>query len=115
MADEPDEPERPDAGGHFDDAELEAMLENFEEEFHEGEGGAGESADPTGDEPSFEDELEGLLGDKAKAAFICTRLNSAELLAAFCQISDISPNASDRSRVPSPWCTTSTATARRPR
>ena len=68
MADEPDEPERPDdAGGHFDDAELEAMLENFEEKFHEGEGGAGESADPTGDEPSFEDELEGLLGDKAKA------------------------------------------------
>ena len=91
MADEPDEPERPDDDGeHFDDAELEAMLENFEEEFHEGEGGAGEPADPTGDEPSFEDELEGLLGDKAKAAFICTRLNSAELLAAFCQISDIS-------------------------
>lgn len=91
MADEPDEPERSgDAGGHFDDAELEAMLENFEEEFHEDEGGAGEPADPTGDEPSFEDELEGLLGDKAKAAFICTRLNSAELLAAFCQISDIS-------------------------
>lgn len=91
MADEPDEPERPDDDGeHFDDAELEAMLENFEEEFREGEGGAGESADPTGDEPSFEDELEGLLGDKAKAAFICTRLNSAELLAAFCQISDIS-------------------------
>ena len=93
MADEPDEPERQgNDGGHFDDAELEAMLENFEEEFHEGEGGSGASdpSDAEGDRPSFEDELEGLLGDKAKAAFICTRLNSAELLAAFCQISDIS-------------------------
>ncbi len=36
MADEPDEPERSgDAGGHFDDAELEAMSRISEEEFHE--------------------------------------------------------------------------------
>ena len=37
----------------------------------------------------FNDELQGLLGDKAKAAMILTRLTSAELLAAFCQVTDI--------------------------
>lgn len=38
----------------------------------------------------FEDELAGLLGDKAKRAALITRIASAELLAAFCQLSDIS-------------------------
>ena len=41
---------------------------------------------PAGD---FDEELEGLLGNKAKAAVIITRLTSAELLAAFCQVTDI--------------------------
>ena len=38
----------------------------------------------------FDDELSGLLGDKAKAAVLITRVTSARLLAAFCQLSDIS-------------------------
>lgn len=38
----------------------------------------------------FEDELAGLLGNKAKRAALITRIASAELLAAFCQLSDIS-------------------------
>lgn len=39
---------------------------------------------------TFDDELEGLLGNKAKCAVLITRLASSELLAAFCQLSDIS-------------------------
>ncbi|WEV73570.1 hypothetical protein OZX74_06545 [Bifidobacterium sp. ESL0798] len=38
----------------------------------------------------FDEELEGLLGNRAKVAVLITRLISAELLAAFCQIADIS-------------------------
>lgn len=38
----------------------------------------------------FEDELAGLIGNKAKRAALITRIASAELLAAFCQLSDIS-------------------------
>ncbi|NMM92909.1 hypothetical protein [Bifidobacterium oedipodis] len=38
----------------------------------------------------FENELAGLLGNKAKVALIVTRVASAELLAAFCQLSDVS-------------------------
>ena len=38
----------------------------------------------------FDNELAGLLGNKAKVALIVTRLASAELLAAFCQLSDVS-------------------------
>ena len=39
---------------------------------------------------SFDDELQGLLGNRAKSAVIITRVTSAQLLAAFCQLSDIS-------------------------
>ena len=38
----------------------------------------------------FDDELQGLLGNKAKTAVIVTRIASADLLAAFCQLSDVS-------------------------
>lgn len=38
----------------------------------------------------FDNELAGLLGNKAKVALIVTRLALLELLAAFCQLSDIS-------------------------
>lgn len=102
---------------HFSDEELEAALAGFEKEFAESDaknakdaggtdngadnadaagdqtvetpadGNGGDSADPTA---TFDDELEGLLGNKAKVAVIITRLASADLLAAFCQISDIS-------------------------
>ncbi|WEV72843.1 hypothetical protein [Bifidobacterium sp. ESL0790] len=39
---------------------------------------------------NFDDELQGLLGNRAKVAVLVTRLSSADLLAAFCQIADIS-------------------------
>lgn len=39
---------------------------------------------------SFDDELEGLIGNRAKAAIISTGLAAADLLAAFCQMADIS-------------------------
>ena len=38
----------------------------------------------------FDEALAGLLGDKAKMAALITRVASAELLAAFCQLADIS-------------------------
>lgn len=95
---------------HFSDEELEAALAGFEKEFAEqehsgatgadGSDGTGSATDGTGDSAtadagqdvasSFDDELEGLIGNKAKVAVIITRLASAELLAAFCQLSDIS-------------------------
>ncbi|KFF30630.1 hypothetical protein [Bifidobacterium bombi] len=53
-------------------------LERFEREF----GGT------PGDD--FDDELAGLLGNKAKTAILITRLVSADLLAAFCHLADIS-------------------------
>ncbi|KAB8290636.1 hypothetical protein [Bifidobacterium avesanii] len=88
---------------HFSDEELEAALAGFEKEVAEQDakaaGGtdaaAGQGANPDAEAPAdpaanFDDELEGLIGNKAKVAVIITRLASAELLAAFCQLSDIS-------------------------
>ena len=42
------------------------------------------------DSLKFEDELQGLLGNRAKVAVIITRLTSPRLLSAFCELSDIS-------------------------
>ena len=47
-------------------------------------------ADVVDPSAGFDNELAGLLGDKAKMALIVTRIASADLLAAFCQLSDIS-------------------------
>ncbi|RBP99174.1 hypothetical protein [Bifidobacterium xylocopae] len=95
----------PDGGSdHLSDEEIERALAGFEAEF-KGETGDGDAARTAPSSPGgadgaadddqsaaggFDEELEGLLGNKAKAALIVTRLASAELLAAFCQISDIS-------------------------
>lgn len=75
----------------FDDEELARAFDHIEEEFNNA------ATDATHDDMdeletglSFEDELQGLLGNKAKAAMICTRLRDVDLLAAFCQIADIS-------------------------
>ena len=43
-------------------------------------------------EIGFDDELEGILGNKAKRAILVTRLTSADLLAAFCSLADITEN-----------------------
>lgn len=105
---------------HFSDEELEAALADFEQEFageSDGTATGDDTSDPSapvapeaGESPDihdihmdipddaseidasvgFEDELQGLLGNKAKAAVIVTRVATAELLAAFCQLSDIS-------------------------
>ncbi|AKV55057.1 hypothetical protein BACT_0451 [Bifidobacterium actinocoloniiforme DSM 22766] len=93
------------AGGeddHLSDEEIERALAGFEQEFQEDAAGGSQASDgpldgqagPQEADPltsgGFDEELEGLIGNKAKAALIVTRLASAELLAAFCQISDIS-------------------------
>lgn len=105
-----------DGGLHFSDEELESALEGFEREFRDeqsasdsvsdSDSGSSEDApaaqDPLQDaQGDFDEELQGLIGNKAKAAIIITRLASAELLAAFCQISDISARcvASDQGAV----------------
>lgn len=102
---------------HFSDEELEAALAGFEKEFSDDAASDGKSSDQDGAsadssvdsstddvanavneamadvvDPSvgFDNELAGLLGNKAKIALIVTRVASAELLAAFCQLSDIS-------------------------
>ncbi|NEG95944.1 hypothetical protein GFD17_04060 [Bifidobacterium sp. SMB2] len=60
----------------FSDEEINAALAGFEDELN--------------DMDSFDAELQGLLGNKAKAAVLITQLSAADLLAAFCQLSDIS-------------------------
>ncbi len=94
-------------GMHFSEEELEAAMAGFEKEFNESmESQSFDDSQPDSDhqEPSdvdrmldeaenslkFEDELQGLLGNRAKVAVIITRLTSARLLAAFCELSDIS-------------------------
>lgn len=97
-----------DDGPSFSDEELEAALAGFEAEFQNQDGTSdADSAAPHADDGllpedvtvpddasaltgSFDDELEGLLGNKAKAAMIITQLASADLLAAFCQLADVS-------------------------
>ncbi|MCH4209287.1 hypothetical protein [Bifidobacterium sp.] len=95
---------------HFSDEELQAALEGFEKEFDGQEPGqpelpndsdttgkgAGQGADDgvdggagTSAGDDFDEELKGLVGDKAKTAALITRLASARLLAAFCQLADI--------------------------
>lgn len=96
------------AGGmHFSEEELEAAMAGFEQEFKDAEATKNERADNPSSESSessgiddmlnaaedslkFEDELQGLLGNRAKVAVIITRLTSPRLLSAFCELSDIS-------------------------
>lgn len=106
---------------HFDDAELEAALEGFEQEFRDHESHTDDATDtPTAhstdnehpadgtdtsheesvteaaeDALQFEEDLEGLLGNHAKIAMIITRITSGELLSAFCELSDISATCFD--------------------
>ena len=110
----------PNANGmHFSEEELEAAMAGFEQEFKDAEAskneradnppseafdsseasGNAESSESSGiddmlnaaeDSLKFEDELQGLLGNRAKVAVIITRLTSPRLLAAFCELSDIS-------------------------
>ena len=84
-----------------DDSKDDSRFESDVDSESGTEAGAGDETGPTGEQPmeqngnldgvaDFDQELEGLIGNRAKAAVMVTRLASAELLAAFCQISDIS-------------------------
>ena len=94
-------------GMHFSEEELDAAMAGFEKEFNESvESQSADGSQPESDHQEssdidkmldeaenslkFEDELQGLLGNRAKVAVIITRLTSARLLAAFCELSDIS-------------------------
>lgn len=100
-------------GMHFSEEELEAAMAGFEQEFKDAEATKderannppskasdnAESSESSGiddmlnaaeDSLKFEDELQGLLGNRAKVAVIITRLTSPRLLSAFCELSDIS-------------------------
>ena len=108
MSDEPEDKDKDFDGQHFSDEELEAAVAGFEKEFAEGSGEANGSVTDASDAPDmenveipddaseidpsvgFDEALAGLLGDKAKMAALVTRVASAELLAAFCQLADIS-------------------------
>mgnify|MGYP001353829026 CR=1 FL=1 len=87
---------------HFTDAELDAALTDFEQETHNDQVPQGASQDGTDDaHHGFDNELQELIGNKAKSAVMVTRLASADLLAAFCQIADIAAQcvASDQGAV----------------
>ena len=93
-------------GMHFSEEELEAAMAGFEQEFKDAEASKHERADnppseafdsseasdnaESSESSEFEDELQGLLGNRAKVAVIITRLTSPRLLSAFCELSDIS-------------------------
>jgi hypothetical protein len=62
---------------NLSDQDVAKALEGFEDEFKDI------------DDP-FESELEGILGDKAKAAMLITPLGQPELLSAFCVLADVS-------------------------
>jgi hypothetical protein len=99
-------PDIPD-DAHFSDEELESALTQFEQEFANNEDSGGKARRSGADSSSdlstgggsvtegaeralnFDDELEGLLGNRAKAAVLSTGLAAADLLAAFCQMADI--------------------------
>ena len=83
--------EKPDAGHHdngdgerhddgLTDRQVEETLAGLEQQFH----------DVKLPEQQFDEELAGVIGNKAKVAVIITRLSSADLLAAFCQLAGIS-------------------------
>ena len=94
-----------DRSGHAElsDDSLERALEGFEREFRNdpdeteltgstgpmGSTDDGDQFDQSAQAGGFDDELQGLLGNRAKVAVMITRLASAELLAAFCQLTDI--------------------------
>ena len=90
-------------GDDLSDDQIDAAFAAFEDDFKDmgadaptpgpGDDAAGDTSGNTPaeeDSGSFEDELAGLLGDKAKAALIITAIGSAELLAAFLALADVS-------------------------
>lgn len=106
----------PEGERHLTDEEIEAALAGFEEELNADDDGASRpddgasantaeqdhqasdpqtSGDASGEGIDFDDELEGLIGNKAKIATLITRLSSGELLAAFCRLAGIEADCID--------------------
>ncbi len=99
----------------FTDAELDSALAGFEREFQDeskenSDSESSKNAQSDGEnqensalddamrdieEASFEEDLEGLLGNKAKVAMIITYVEPAQLLAAFCKMADVSAKCFD--------------------
>lgn len=69
---------------NLSDSDIAKALEGFESEFDDGFAEELKDIDP------FESELEGILGNKAKAAVLITPLQQPELLSAFCVLADVS-------------------------
>ena len=94
----------------FTDAELDNALAGFEKEFQESENQSNSNNEDLLDdsnssdqennsieeamrgieEANFEEDLQGLLGNKAKVAMMVTYVEPAKLLAAFCKMADVS-------------------------
>ncbi len=94
----------------FTDAELDNALAGFEKEFQENENQSNSNNEDLLDnsnssnqennsieeamrgieEANFEEDLQGLIGNKAKVAMMVTYVEPAKLLAAFCKMADIS-------------------------
>ena len=103
----------------FTDAELDNALAGFEREFQDeskenSDSENSKNAQSDGknqenstlddamrdiEEASFEEDLEGLLGNKAKVAMIITYVEPAQLLAAFCKMADVSAKCFDEEQV----------------
>ena len=99
----------------FTDAELDNALAGFEREFQDeskenSDSENSKNAQSDGknqenstlddamrdiEEASFEEDLEGLLGNKAKVAMIITYVEPVQLLAAFCKMADVSAKCFD--------------------
>ena len=83
-----DLPDLPRPGGENDGDRDAAVRSQGDGSADDAAAGSADGADDVAG--SFEDELAGLVGDKAKAALVITTLRSAELLAAFCALADVS-------------------------
>lgn len=75
QSNQPDQSHRPNEGDQLSDEEVNKALKSYEHEFDQMD--------------AFDAQLEGILGERAKAAAILTPLRSQRLLAAFCALCGI--------------------------
>jgi hypothetical protein len=79
--------EGPNNSDNLSDQDIAKALAGYEEDFKDLDGF---EADELKDVDPFESELEGILGNKAKAAVLITPLQQPELLSAFCVLAGVS-------------------------
>ncbi|MCH4160909.1 MAG: hypothetical protein LKF41_02565 [Bifidobacterium sp.] len=85
------EPNLPADAEHVDNRQASSGIQSSTESGHDNSSPDADSLEGS----DFDDELEGLLGNKAKIATLITRLSSAELLAAFCHLAGIAASCVD--------------------